>query len=86
MGADKNSYRMMNLAYAPKFTTKNSHTSLPRLCSHNRPTNPRNKSQTNPKQKRNSRSKRLSLAAWLRADCLHGTGRPSAGLWWTIQK
>jgi hypothetical protein len=37
--------------------------SLPRSRSHNVPTNPRNKPQTIPKRKRNSRSKRLSNSA-----------------------
>jgi hypothetical protein len=40
-----------NSAYTPKFTTKNSHTSLPRSRSHYGRTNPRNKPQTIPKGK-----------------------------------
>jgi hypothetical protein len=45
-------------AYVPnsQVTTKDSHTSLPRSLSLNRPTNPRNKPQTILKRKHNSRS------------------------------
>jgi hypothetical protein len=49
MGADKNSSPKRELGLYPKFTTKDSHTSLPRSHSHNGPTNPRNKPQTIPK-------------------------------------
>jgi hypothetical protein len=63
MGADKNSSSKRELGLCPKFTTKDSHTSLPRLRSHNGPTNPRNKPQTIPKQKHESRSKGLSGSA-----------------------
>jgi hypothetical protein len=45
------------LGLYPKFKTKNFHTSLPRSCSHNEPTNPRNKPQLKATRKRNSRSK-----------------------------
>jgi hypothetical protein len=59
---------------------------LAKVHSHNRPTNPRNKSQTNPKQKRNSRSKGLRQSAVAWADCLHGGGWQSAGTRWTVRK
>jgi hypothetical protein len=58
-----------------KFTTKDSHTSLPRSCSHDGPNNPRNKPQTIPKRKRNSRSKGLSNSAEVQVD----GPRPSSG-------
>jgi hypothetical protein len=63
MGADKNSSPKRELGIYPKFTTKDSHTSLPRSRSHSEPTNPRNKSQTIPKWKHESRSKGLSCPA-----------------------
>jgi hypothetical protein len=63
MGADKNSSPKRELGLCPKFTTKDSHTSLPRLRNHNGPTNPRSKPQTIQKRMRNSRSKGLSSAA-----------------------
>jgi hypothetical protein len=63
MGADKNSSPKRELDLCPKFTTKDSHMSLPRSRSHNRPTNPRNKPQTIPKRKNDSRSKGLSNPA-----------------------
>jgi hypothetical protein len=47
------------LGVCPKFTAKDSHTSLPRSRSHNRPTNPRNTPQLKATWKRNSRSKGL---------------------------
>jgi hypothetical protein len=51
MGAHKNSSPKRELGTCPKFTTKDSHTNLPRSRSHNKPTNHRNKSQTIPKRK-----------------------------------
>jgi hypothetical protein len=45
MGAYKNSSPNRELSLYPKFTTKDSHTSLPRSRSHYVPTNPRNKPQ-----------------------------------------
>jgi hypothetical protein len=91
MGADKNSSPKRELGLCPKFTTKDSHMSLPRLRSHNGPTNPRNKPQTIPKRKRNSKSKELSSSALDQADHLQAPGdRPqglvglSAGLRWTV--
>jgi hypothetical protein len=60
MGADKNSSPKRDLGLYPKFTTKDSHTSLPRSRSHTGPTNPRNKPQMILKRKHNSRSKGLS--------------------------
>jgi hypothetical protein len=59
MGADKNSSPNKELGLYPKFTTTDSHTSLPRSRSQNRPTNPRNKPQMIPKRKHETRSKRL---------------------------
>jgi hypothetical protein len=68
MGADKNSSSKRELGLYPKFTTKDSHTCLPRSRSHNRPTNPRNRLQTIPKRKHNSRSKGLSNPAQCQAN------------------
>jgi hypothetical protein len=63
MGANKKSSSKRELDLCPKFTTKDSHMSLPRSRSHNGPTNPRNKPQTISKRKHNSRSKGLSSPA-----------------------
>jgi hypothetical protein len=60
MGADKNSSPKRELGLYPKFTTTDSHTSLPRSRSHNGSTNPRNKPQTIAKRKHETRSKGLS--------------------------
>jgi hypothetical protein len=60
MGADKNSSLKRELDPHPKFTTKDSHTSLPRSRSHYGPSNPRNKPQMIPKRKHEPRSKGLS--------------------------
>jgi hypothetical protein len=68
MGADKNSSPKRELGLYPKFTTKDSHTSLPRSRSHSGPTNPRNKLQTITKRKHNSRSKGLSNLAQCQAN------------------
>jgi hypothetical protein len=62
MGADKNSSPKREPDLYPEFTTKDSHTSLPRSRSHNGPTNPRNKPQMIPKRKHDSRSKGLKLS------------------------
>jgi hypothetical protein len=51
--------------------------SLPRSHSPNGPTNPRNKSQTNPTRKHNSKSKGLSLSGKHQADCPQVGGGPS---------
>jgi hypothetical protein len=84
LGVDKNSSPKRELDLCPKFTTKDSHTSLPRSRSHNGPTNPRNKPQTIPKRKRNSRSKGLSNSALHQADRLQAPDGPSAWLRRTI--
>jgi hypothetical protein len=52
--------------------------SLPRSHSHNAPTNPRNKPQTIPKRKHDSKSKRLSCPTNHQADRLRPPGKPSA--------
>jgi hypothetical protein len=78
MGADKNSSPKRELGLYPKFTTKDSYTSLPRSRSHNGPTNPRNKPQTTPKQKHNSRNKGQSNPAQCRADGPRARGGRSA--------
>jgi hypothetical protein len=52
---------------------------LPRSHSHNRPTNPRNKTQLKATRKRNSRSKGLRQSAQLGVDHLRGGGGLSAG-------
>jgi hypothetical protein len=61
MRAYKNSSPTRELGLYPKFTTTDSHMSLPRSCSHNGPTNPRNKPQTIPKRKHEARSKGLAV-------------------------
>jgi hypothetical protein len=68
MGADKNSSPKRELGLYPKFTTKDSHMSLLRSRSHYGPTNCRNKPQTIPKRKHESRSKGHSNPAQCRAD------------------
>jgi hypothetical protein len=78
MRADKYSSPKRKLGLCPKFTTKDSHTSLPRSRSHNGPTNPRNKHQTIPKRKHDSRSKELSSPAKPQADRPRGYDRLSA--------
>jgi hypothetical protein len=77
MGATKNSSPKSRPRLCPKFTTKDSHTSLPRSRSHNGPTNPRNKSQTNHKRERNSRRKGHRQTTVLWADGPRGLGGPS---------
>jgi hypothetical protein len=86
MGADKNSSPMRELGLCPKFTNKDSHTSLPRSRSHNGPTNPRNKPQIIPKRKHDSRSKGLSRSARHQAGRLQALGGPSARPRRTVQK
>jgi hypothetical protein len=78
MGADKNYSLRRELGLYPKFTTKDSHMSLPRSRSHNGPTNPRNKPQAILKQKHDSRSKGLSCPAGHLADCPQPPGGPFA--------
>jgi hypothetical protein len=77
MGVDKNSSPKRELGICPKFTTKDSQTSLPKSRSHNEPTNPRTKPQTIPKRKRNSKSKGLSNSALDQADHPQALGGPS---------
>jgi hypothetical protein len=86
MGADKNSSPKRELGLYPKFTTKDSHTSLPRSRSHNGPTNPRNKPQTILKRKHESRSRGLSCPAQCRADCSQSPGGLSAWSRRTVHK
>jgi hypothetical protein len=85
MEADKNSSPKRELGLYPKFTTKDSHTSLPRSYSHYGPTNPRNKPQPIPKRKRNSRSKGLSNSALDQAECPQAPSGPSARLGRTVR-
>jgi hypothetical protein len=68
MGADKNFSPKRELSLDPKFTTKESHTSLPRSRSHDGRTNPRNKPQTVPKRKHKQRRKGLSCSAAVQAE------------------
>jgi hypothetical protein len=68
MGADKNSSPKRELSLDPKFTTKDSHTSLARSRSHDGRTNPKNKPQMIPKRKHEPRSKGLSCSAPVQAD------------------
>jgi hypothetical protein len=78
MEADKNSSPKRELGLYPKFTTKDSHTSLPRSHSHYGRTNPRNKLQMIPKRKHEARSKGLSCPAATQADCPWSPGGLSA--------
>jgi hypothetical protein len=58
MGADKNSSPKRELSLDPKFTTKDSHTSLPRSRSHDGRTNPRNKHPNDPKAEARTKKQR----------------------------
>jgi hypothetical protein len=78
MEADKNSSPNREFGLGPKFTTKDSHMRFPRSRNHNGPSNPRNKPQTIPKRKWNSRSKELSSSAQHQADRPQAPGGPSA--------
>jgi hypothetical protein len=69
MGADKNASPKRELGLYPKFTTTDSHTSLPRSRSHFRRTNPTNNPQPIPKRKHEARSKGLSYPKATWADC-----------------
>jgi hypothetical protein len=70
---------------SPKSTTKDSHTRMPRSCSHNGPTNPRNKCQTNPTWKHNSKSKGLRQSGKHLANYLQCLGGLSARRARTVQ-
>jgi hypothetical protein len=59
--------------------------SLPRSRSHNVPTNPRNKPQTIPKQKQNSRSKGLSNSVQAQVNGLRWPGGLSPWGRWTVR-
>jgi hypothetical protein len=85
MGADKNSSPKRELGLYPEFTTKDSHTSLPRSRCHTRPTNLRNKPQTIPKRKHNSRSKGHCCPAKALADGPRGQGGQSTTLGGTVR-
>jgi hypothetical protein len=74
MRAHKNSSPKNRTRLYPKYTTKDSHTSLPRSRSHNGPTNPRNKPQHTPERKHNSRGEGLGKI------CQLGTDRPCKDL------
>jgi hypothetical protein len=78
MGPDKNSSPKRELGLCPKFATKDSHMNLPRSRSNNVPTNTRNKLQTIPKQKHESRGKGLSKRALCKVDGPRGRGGRSA--------
>jgi hypothetical protein len=86
MGADKYSSPKRELGLCPKFTNKDSHTSLPRSRSHNGPTNPMNKPHTILKRKHDSRSKGLSSPAKPQADCPRPPGGPSAWVRQTVRE
>jgi hypothetical protein len=92
MGVDKNSSPKRELGLYPKFTTKDSHKSLPRSRSHYGLTNPRNKPQTIPKRKHEARSKGLRCSAAALADSPRPWGGRSAvivrmvhGPRWTVR-
>jgi hypothetical protein len=86
MGSDKNSCPKRELGLYPKFTTRDSHTSLPRSRSHNRRTNPRNKPQMIPKRKHKARSKGLSCPETAQADCPRSRGGLSTGTTRTVRE
>jgi hypothetical protein len=69
MRAHKNSSPKNRTQLYPKYTTNDSHTSLPRSRSHNGPTNPKNKPQHIPERKHNSRDEGLSKICQLGTDC-----------------
>jgi hypothetical protein len=87
MGANKNSSQKRELGLCPKFTTKDSHTSLPRSCSHNRPTNPpganpklpRSKSETQEAKNLAALGDTRRTVRGGRADGPRGTGERSVG-------
>jgi hypothetical protein len=85
MGADKNFSPKRELSLDPKFTTKDSQTSLPRSHSHDGRTNPRNKPQMIPKRKHESRSKGLSCSAAVQADGPRPWGGQSVTTTWTVR-
>jgi hypothetical protein len=85
MGAGKNSSPKRELGLYPKFTTKDSDTSLPRSRSHYGPTNLRNKPQTIPKRKHEPRSKGLSSPTNILADSPRPWGGRSAVTSWTVR-
>jgi hypothetical protein len=86
MGADKNSSPKRELGLCPKFTTKDSHTSLPRSSSQNGPTDPWNKPKTIPKRKRNQRRKGHRNFARTQADGPRAPGGLSVTLEQTVRK
>jgi hypothetical protein len=85
MGADKKSSTKRELGLYPKFTTRDSHTSLPRSRSHYGPTNPSNKPQTMPKQKHESRSKGLRNPVQCWVDGTQAWGGQSADTGRTVR-
>jgi hypothetical protein len=85
MGDDKNFSPKRELGLYPKFTIKDSHTSLLRSRSHDGPTNPRNKTQMIPKRKHESRSKGLSNPAQCLADGPRAWGGQSADTGRTVR-
>jgi hypothetical protein len=85
-GSPRKFFPKDELGLCPKFTTKDSHTSLPRSRSHNGPTNPRNKPKLKATRKRNSRSKGLKQSAVAWADRPYGGGGLSAGTRRTFRK
>jgi hypothetical protein len=85
-GSRKKFFPKDELGLCPKFTTKDSHTSLPRSRSHNKPTNPRNKPQLKAKRKRNSRSKGLRQSTVPGADGPRWTGGQSVRTRRTVRK
>jgi hypothetical protein len=85
MGAYENSSPKGELGLYPKFTTTDSHTSLPRSRSHSGRTNPRNKPQMIPKRKHEARSKGLGCPKTTQADCPRSPGGLSAVTWRTIR-
>jgi hypothetical protein len=77
MGADKNFSPKRELGLCPKFTTKDSHTSLPRSRSHNRPTNPRNKHKRSRSESETQEAKNLAaLRSTRRTIRKHRADRP----------
>jgi hypothetical protein len=84
MGADKSFSPKSRTQLCPKITSKGPHMNLPRSRSHNEPTNPRNKSQSNPKRKHNTRSKGLRPSVKAGADRPQGSDGLYTRPTWTV--
>jgi hypothetical protein len=93
MGADKNSSPKRELGLSPKFTTKDSHTGLPRYRRHSGPTNPSSNLKQSQSESETQRAKGLAALHWTRqtvrkhrADRPRGLGILSADTRRTFRK